>query len=336
MTGKPEKLRDIATRDDIARVSRAFRQSRVLLTAVELDLFSLLAGGGATSAEAAARIGADPRATDRLMNALTALGLLDKEGGRFSNRRAASRFLVRGAPEYMAGLGHSSNQFRRWATLTEAVRAGHSVIEREGGDDGTVEAFIAAMHARALDEADALIAPLDLGGVGRVLDVGGGSGVFAMAFCRAREGLVTVVLDLPRVTRLTREYVAEAGFSGRVETMDGDYLECDFGGGFDLVFFSAVVHINSPDENRLLMRKAFAALVPGGRVVIQDHVMDNDRTTPAAGALFALNMLVSTRGGDTYTEAEIRGWLEDAGLGEVEHLRSAPGASLIIGGKPLV
>ena len=329
----PER-QEITAPEQLDAMAQGFRQSRILFTAYELDLFTAIGEGAATSVEAAARIGADARATDRLMNALATMGLLGKAGGTFTNTPLGTRFLVRGAADFMSNLGHAAGLYGRWASLTEAVRSGGTVLEPVTGDAAEREAFIEAMHRRAVKTADHLIAHIDLEGVGRVLDVGGGSGVYSMAFCRARDGLSAVVLDLPEVTPLTRAYVAEGGFAGRVDTVDGDYLECGFGGGFDLVFFSAIVHSNAPDENRLLMEKAFAALEPGGRIAVQDFVMDETRMEPAAGAVFALNMVVNTRAGDTFTEGEIAGWLTDAGCENIVRCDTGPVTAMMVGGKP--
>jgi SAM-dependent methyltransferase len=321
------------TPEALAALGQSFQQSRVLLTAFELGVFSALAEGPKTSAALAAALATDPRATDRLLNALCALGLVTKSGQSFANSEAAQKYLVRGRPEYLSRLGHSANLYGRWAELTAAVRAGRRVSERRRDPEETA-AFIEAMHYRGQRDAEELVARLDLSGVTRVLDVGGGSGAYAMAFCRARPGIAAEVLDLPEVVPLTRRYVEAAGLSGCVTARPGNYLSDGFGEGFDLVFFSAIVHINPPDENLLLMRKAAAALNPGGRVVVQDFVMNDARTQPPFGAFFALNMLVNTEGGDTYTEAEIRTWLRKAGCPGVARIETGPHTAMIVGRKP--
>ncbi len=334
MTGPGSPQQEISTPQQLETMVQAFRQSRILFTAFELDLFSHVEDGVVTSRDVARRLGADTRATDRLMNALCALGLLHKENGVFRNSDVAARYLVRGSDDFMSNLGHAAGLYGRWATLTAAVMAGGTILDRVTDDRAEREAFIEAMHRRAVKTADELIAHIDLDGVGRVLDVGGGSGVYSMAFCRARDGLTAVVLDLPEVTPLTRQYVAAGGFAERIATVDGDYLAGDFPAGFDLVFFSAIVHANSPGENRLIIEKAFAALAPGGSIAIQDFVMDDSRTEPGHGAIFALNMLVNTRAGDTYTEGEIRGWLEAAGCRDVARRDTCPFTAMLTGRKP--
>ncbi|MBN2139654.1 MAG: methyltransferase domain-containing protein [Desulfovibrionaceae bacterium] len=322
--------------DQIREMAGAFQRSRVLLSAFDLGVFTAIGDSELSADQVAGRVGADNRAADRLLNALTVLGLLEKRAGLFRNTEAAARCLVKGSPDYMAGLGHTSNMYHGWSGLTEALRAGsseNSVRRRHDEDDG-LDAFIAAMHHRARGAADRLAAMIGLSGVGRVLDVGGGSGIFSMAFCLAEPGLRAVILDLPKVAGLARAYVAEAGLSERVEVRAGDFHSADFGSGFDLVLLSAIVHMNSADENRALLAKAYAALNPGGRVAIEDFVMDEDRVSPGRGAIFALNMLVHTEHGDTYTESEIRSWLQEAGFLEVSRTATGPGTSLMTGRRP--
>jgi ubiquinone/menaquinone biosynthesis C-methylase UbiE len=310
-----------------------FQQSRVLLTAFELGLFTALGEGALTPVEASRVLQADLRATSRLMNALVAMGYLDKQGTRYANGAFAARHLAAGRPGYMAGLMHSVHLWKTWSTLTGAVRAGRSVATRESGEAGERwrEAFIAAMHWRGVQQAPVEIALLDLGRVRRMLDVGGGSGAYAMACVRAHPGLEAVVFDLPEILPITRRYVEEAGLAGHVRLVAGDLTTDDLGRDFDFVLISSIVHSFPPEENRRLVAKAARALTPGGQVVVRDFLMDEDRSGPLLSALFALNMLVGTEAGDTYTESEIRGWMEAAGLGGVGRIDTASGASLVVG-----
>lgn len=319
--------------DQIVEMVSAFQKSRIILTAFELDLFTCLGRDGKTSGEAAKIVQADLRGTDRLLNALCALGFLRKEGGRFMNTDISLRYLVKDSEDYLSRIGHSLNIYRTWGTLTDAVKKGTSVTRREY-DSFSLVNFIEAMHHRAKKTADRLVSHVDLAGVERILDVGGGSGVYSMAFVRARPGLRAVVFDLPEVTELARKYIDDAGLSAGITTMDGDYNKDDFGTGYDLAFMSAIVHINSYDENVALMARAYRCLNPGGVIVIQDHIMEDDRTAPVRGALFALNMLVNTQRGDTYTEEEMRQWLEKAGCVDVRRIPTAMENDLMAGKRP--
>jgi 2-polyprenyl-3-methyl-5-hydroxy-6-metoxy-1,4-benzoquinol methylase len=236
----------------------------------------------------------------------------------------------------MAGLAHTAHLWLTWSGLTTAVRRGASVVGDEVNERGDewLRAFIGAMHWRAQQMADQIVRLLDLPGVSRVLDVGGGSGAFSMAFVRAGAGIHAVVFDLPNVIALTKNYVESAGYAAQISTVVGDYRRDQLPEGFDLVFLSAIVHANSFEENRQLLRRCAAAIEPGGQVVVLDQIMNEDRTAPLPAAMFALNMLVGTGAGDTYTEAEVRGWMEEAGLSDIERKDTPFNNTLIIGRKP--
>jgi SAM-dependent methyltransferase len=317
----------------IMELASAFMRSRAFLTACELDLFTAVGSGERASAEVAKDLGTDPRATDRLMNVLCALELLQKRAGRFRNTPVANRFLVQGHPESLGGLMHWVHLWESWSSLTPAVQKGRSVIARpvDARGEAWLRAFIAAMHWRACRHAPGVVASLDLTGVSRVLDVGGGSGAYAMEFVRAKPGIVATVFDLPNVLGLTAEYLKQAGLHDRVTLVAGDYDRDDFGRGFDVVFLSAIIHSNSPQANSALIRKGAASLNPSGQLVVQDFIVDEERVGPTFNVLFALNMLVGTEAGDTYTESEVRQWMQDAGLRGVAKHDTPFGTSLIVG-----
>jgi predicted O-methyltransferase YrrM len=316
--------------EDFMRMMQSWREPRVVLTALELDVFTAV-GGGASAAAVARQLGTDPRGTGFLLHALAALGLLEKRGATFHNAPLAARHLCAGAPhDWRAALFHTAALWHRWSHLTECVRTGRPAPRGADEEAGTV-AFIAAMHQNAATRAPQFVAALDLTGVRRALDVGGGSGAYSIALARAVPGLCVEVLDLPDVVPLAARYAAEAGLSDRVTTRVGDLRADDLGRGYDLVLLSAVCHMLGPGENADLIRRAAAALAPGGRVVVHDYILAPDRTAPAVGALFALNMLVNTPAGGNYTEAEYSGWMREAGLGDLRHGVLPGPTGLVIG-----
>ena len=319
--------------DRIMEMVMAFQKSRVLLTAYELELFTALGNKSKSSAEVAGALGTEKRATDRLMNALCALEILEKKENRFSNSSLSQRFLVKHSPEFMGNLYHSVNLWDTWSTLTQAVYKGTTVMEKKINNRGEkwLTAFIAAMHNRAKKNAPKVVEKLDLSKVTRVLDVGGGSGAYAMAFVKASSNINAAVFDLPNVIPITRQYIEKEGLADKIKTIVGDYTVDPLGKGYDLIFLSSIIHSNSNEVNVKLLKKCSEALNPGGQVVIQDFIMDENRTTPTSGALFALNMLVSTEAGDTYTESEVRDWMTAAGLSSIKRIDSHFGTSLIYG-----
>ena len=325
---------EITKPGELMEIVNAFKMSRMILTGIELKIFDPISSGSMTSLEVAGSIGTDPRATDRLLNALSGTGLLIKTDGYFSNSPFSQKFLVTTSPDFMIGLGHSSDLWKTWSSLTEVVKSGENTSLRgEINDRGPewLESFIGTMHARGVAQGRELAAMLDLSNTHKVLDVGGGSGAFTFGFIEKNPAITGVVLDLPNVTPITRKYIENAGFTGNVTTVDGDYHLAEFEHGFDLVLMSAIIHINNPEENRLLIQKGADSLAEGGQLVIMDHVMNEERTEPFIGALFALNMLVGTKHGDTFTESELRLWMEEAGLTEIRLMTAVSGMQAMVG-----
>jgi len=331
-------MKPITTPAQLMEMVSAFRTSRLILSAIELRIFDILSGKRMTSARIAEIPGTDTRATDRFLNALVGLGLVVKKNGNFVNSGFSEKFLVSTSPLFMSGLDHSVGLWKTWSTLTDAVKAGTSLAETvKNGIDNRgqdwLESFIAAMHARGVEQGRELASMLDLSETRRTLDVGGGSGAFTFAFIERNPEIKGVILDLPNVVSITRKYIDKAGYSGKITTLVGDYLLDDFGKGYDLVLMSAIIHINNPEENSLLIRKGADALEEDGQLIIMDHVMNEARTEPFTGALFALNMLVGTKHGDTYTETELRKWMKDSGLGDIRLLVAESGMQVMFGRK---
>ena len=319
----------------IKDIASAFQKSRVLLSAYELNLFTSIGRSEKTSQQVAAELSTSWRATDRLMNALCAIGLLKKNNNRFSNTEESLNFLVASSDSFLSGLGHSNNMWKSWSYLTESVRQGKPAtqIGVSKRDDKWLTSFIAAMHDRGKVQSEIVADILDLSQVSRVLDIGGGSAVFSMAFVEKSESIKATIFDLPDVIPITLSYIKEAGLSDRINTISGNYNEDNFGSGYDMIFLSSIIHINSNEGNAELIEKCSNALNPGGQIVILDFVMLEDRASPSFGALFALNMLVATDEGDTYTENEMKEWYSMAGITNIVRKDTDFGTSLIIGKK---
>lgn len=306
-----------------------FRTSRIILTGLELELFTALGKESKTSAEVAGIISADTRATDRLMNTLCNMDLLEKKNGQYSNTDFSSQYLVKGKPDYISNLLHSVNLWDSWSGLTEVVRKGKPPARPNEGRKNWLVNFIEAMHYRASKQAPGDISLIDLSGVRNVLDLGGGSGAYAMEFVKSVKEINATVFDLPDVIPLTEKYLKAAGLVERIKTIKGNYLSDGIGSGYDAVFLSAVIHSNSFDENKALIKKCADSLNKNGQVIIQDYVMDEDRISPPMGAMFAINMLVNTQSGDTFTQSEIYSWLKSAGLKEINRKETSHGAAQV-------
>jgi SAM-dependent methyltransferase len=313
--------------EDFNERLRAFMPSRALLSGVELDLFTAI-GSGQRAEQLAAKLCSDLRATEMLANALVALGVLEKREGVFHNTPLAARFLSDDSPDSArAAIMHTVNLWETWSTLTECVRAGTSVLRRAGRkrDAESLKAFIAAMDRIAGERAPLVVRSVG-NGFRHMLDLGGGSGAYSIAFARSNPELHSEVLDVQDVLPLTQGYIKKAGLESRISTRPGDLLADRFGSGYDLILLSSIVHMFSPEQNLDLLRRAYEALAPAGQLVIQEFVLEPDKTAPVFAALFSLNMLTGTEGGASYSETEYEAWLRQTGFSEVNHLR-LPGPS---------
>lgn len=302
--------------EGLRRLAGDFWASRAFLTAVELDLFSAV--NVSAAAEVADRLGTDQRATGMLLDALVALGLLSKNDDHYANTEQTARYLRRGVPDdARAALMNRVHMWDRWSTLTECVREGGSMGVDHGGPSST-KALIAATHRIANLAAPALVAALNLQGIQRMLDLGAGSGAYTMAVLKAHPEATAELLDLPAVLRVATRNIREAGLEQRVTLRAEDFQVAPLGSGFDLVLLSYVMHLYPAESNRRLLARAFDALAPGGRLVIHDYVLNADKTAPRHAALYALNMLVTTRAGSVCSLDEHRADLEVVGFSAVQ------------------
>jgi SAM-dependent methyltransferase len=298
-------------------------ECKVLLTAVKLDLFGAVAGPAKTPADVSRRLHADPRAVELLMNALVAIGLLRKNGEHFVNAPEAEQCLVKGSPMYA---GHllllQDAEWENWGKLETAVQTGKSPVKEHlfRSDPRLAENVLLILHRVALQHAPNLARQIDLTGALTFLDLGGGAGTHAMAFCQAYPSLRATVFDLPETLETTGRLVKEAELEDRVMLLSGDFNRDPLGGPYDAVLMSDILHYQDPGANAALVRKVYNVLAPGGCVIIKDRFLDDDRTTPAWTAVFAVHLMVNTEKGRCYTLNEVSEWLTAAGFRQVDEI----------------
>jgi SAM-dependent methyltransferase len=304
----------------VVDMASAYYASATLFAAVESGIFACLAAEPATSETAAARLGLDPRGVRLLLDACTALGLLVKDGGRYTNSPAAASCLVPGAPSDLTrAIQYNRDVYAAWGRLPELVRTGRPVEAPAlhlGDDPERTRRFVLAMHGRAMGIGRAVVPLLPLANCRRLLDLAGGPGTYAVLMAQANPGLSCTVVDLPGVVAVARELVAQAGLAGRVELVPGDYHTAVFPSGYDVVTIFGALHQESPDAIRDILRRAHAALVPDGRIFILDLMTDDTHAEPVFSALFAVNMALTTDDGWVFADTELAGWLTEAGFAD--------------------
>lgn len=295
----------------------SFRPTAVLGAAAELDLFTKI-GADALSAEAVAgRLTADLRATTMLLDALASLGFLEKSGSQYRVPEPLRPLLASDSPQSVLPMvWHSMNVARAWWQLAQVVQSGkpgeRPVSIR--GPEADRAAFVAAMNTVSAPIADPLVAKLGPPKFRHLLDVGGASGTWTIAFLKAVPNARATLFDLPDAVEQARQRFAGTEWADRVALAPGDFYVDELPAGVDYAWVSAIIHQHSREHNRQLFAKIHRALVPGGRIAIRDVVMDETKTAPQYGALFAINMLANTESGGTFTLGEITDDLAAAGF----------------------
>jgi len=324
------------TMESILNLGHNFMASRVFLTGAELDLFTLLAPKPLSIDEIVAEKKADQRGMTILLDALSALGFLIKNDNKYQTEMSAAHLLTSNSPDSVLAVAlHMNTLWQTWSRLTDVVLGKPPAQMKEQGALAMdhIKAFIGAMHMNALKTAPEVVSAVKPGRARRLIDVGGGSGSYILAFLNAVPDMKATLFDLPEVIEMARERIQTAGMADRVTLMAGDFYRDELPSGNDLALLSAIIHQNSLVQNEILYRKIFCALDSGGRIIVRDHVMSPDRTQPLEGALFAVNMLAGTPQGGTYTFDEIKEGLSAAGFTPIRLIRTKGMSSLVEGFK---
>ncbi len=322
----------------IAGMAGGHAEARAIQIALKLGIFEKLSARALEAKDLASSIGTETRATAILANALVALGLLHKLDGRYRLDQSAQRFLVEASPEYLGGMILFDAQlWDEWGRLEDSVRSGAPARTPDmfQATPAATARFIRAMDSlvRARGDHRWTAEHLDLGAASIIADLGGGPGTYLVEFLRRRPELRGALWDLPATLEVARSMLSqrESTIAPRIELHAVDYLAGELPGPVDAIFMSNIIHSENESVNEALIAKCYRALAPGGLLAIKDHIMNGDLTEPAAGAVFALYLLLTTRGRD-YSFEETARWLGAAGFVEIKMttLPSPPFTSSIV------
>jgi hypothetical protein len=321
------------TPERIMQLGLGFFGSKVLLSAIELGVFTELASGSMKADQLAVRLKLHPRSARDFLDALVALGILQREDGLYGNSEDTDQFLVRGGLSYIGGLLEMANErlYPFWGSLTEALQTGLPQNEIKSGGAGLFEAiygdperlrlFLGAMTGLSMGASKAIAEKFPWGDYKTVVDVGGAQGGLLVQVCRAHPQLTGINFDLPVVGPIFEEYVAANKLSDRLRFMPGNFFDDPLPSA-EVITMGHILHDWNLDEKRTLLDKAYQTLPESGVLIVFEALIDDERKENVFGLLMSLNMLIETPGGFDYTGADCSGWMRDAGFREtrVEHL----------------
>ena len=331
-----EKPRLDTTR--LQKMAQAYWESAALMAAVELEIFTAIAHGQDTISAVAAAAGIGERNAERLLTALSAMTLLSRNGDRFTNAADVERFLVKDSDRYAGPwILFTKPRWEAYGKMSERLR--NTEVNKLGAyKEFTVDdarRYHGATYSIGMGAARLFSRQVDLTGRRTMLDLGGGSGAYSIVATKTYPGLKAIVLDLPPVVVVAREYIEANGASDRVSAIAGDFTESEFPKDVDVVVMASNLPQYEPDLIRLVVRKAFAALVPGGEMHLVGETLHDDRNGPLSAALWGLNEGVYGSTGVAHTESEVKGYLREAGFTGVEVHPFVPGVlSRVAGRKP--
>ena len=328
------------TPQQLLELSGGYWSTCALHAGVKLAVFTPLSAEPLAAPELAGRINCNPRGLAMLLDALSAMGLLDKRDATYVATPFAADFLSRTSPSYLGHIiMHHHHLMAGWANLDQAVRTGAPIRERASHDDveSSRESFLMGMFNLAMLIAPKIVPHIDLSGRRRLLDLGGGPGTYAIHFCQQNPGLSAVICDLPTTRGFAEQTVERFGLSGRISFAAGDFEVEELPGGFDVAWLSHILHGVGPQVCVGILKKTLSALQPGGMILVQEFILDNAKDAPLFPALFSLNMLIGTPDGQAYSEAELMEMLAAAGATDVRRLplELPTGAGVIAGTVPV-
>lgn len=319
------------TSADIRRMALGYRHSVILYVACKYRVFDLLASQPRTSIDLAEELQVNTEGIELLLNVLAMLGLVRKDADRYSNTETSTRFLVSNSADYQGGyVAFAFDRIQMWLKMEERIKNGHPSSDfyeaMVGGNPEKTEHFMAAMHANAIPNARFIVSHIDFSKCQRILDVGGGTGIYSTQLAQKYAQLSADIIDLEPIIPITKKYLEREHVENRVRAMAGDYCKAEsYGRGYDAVLMMAIIHQEPPATLSDMFRYANQALSSRGFLIASTFFLDEDRMGPPFSVMFGLDLFLGTPRGKAYTPADIIGLLKDAGFQEMEHVPIVPG-----------
>jgi len=319
----------------LLQLSSQYWATCTLHAAVKLDVFAAIGDRQLSSKDIAQKRNVNKEGITRLLNALSAMNLLEKSDDKFSNTHTGKTFLSKDSPKYIGNIiTHHHHLVDSWSKLDQAVETGAPVRARVSHTSAEWrESFLMGMFNLAMNLAPVLVDGIDLSERHHMLDLGGGPGTYAIHFCLKNPGLKATVCDLPTTRPFAEKTIEKFGLTDRIDFMDGNYVEEGIEGVYDVAWLSNILHGEGQKECQRIIEKTVSALEPGGMIIVHDFILNSTMDGPLFPALFSLNMLLATPAGQSYSEKQITDMLAKAGVKEIQRLPfQGPNDSGIIAG----
>ena len=320
---------------ELLEVSGAFWKTCALHAAVKLDVFSVIGDDQLSAETVATKINGSLKGVERLLNALVAMDLLEKNDDVYLNIPGGRDFLCRQSDKYIGHIIlHHHHLVEGWSQLDQAVLTGEPIRSRSSfSKEEWRESFLLGMFNLAMNLAPQLVPLIDLSTRRHLLDLGGGPGTYAIHFCQKNPQLKATVFDLPTTRPFAEKTIEKFKLADRIDFMAGNYVEDEIDGKYDAAWLSHILHGEGPQTCREIILKTVSALEPGATIIVHDFILDNSMDGPLFPALFSLNMLLGTSSGQSYSESQITDMLSAAGVGNIQRIpvQSPNDSGIIVG-----
>jgi len=321
--------------DKVMQVITGGWAAAILGSAAKHGIFNALEGGGDNARGVAKKSKVSVRGAQAVLDGLTGMGLTTLSKGRYHNSAEASAFLVKGKTTYLGGMAEVMTvSLTEWAMLPEAVRSGNPTATNtaEMADNEFWHILVPAIASLSLPVAQMVMERLGIAKAGAIrwLDVGGGSGVWSAVWLKANKKAKGVQLDWPVVNRIAKDFVGKFGVGDRFESIDGDFHSIDFGSAqYDYAIYGNIAHQETPEDNVAIFKKFRRALKPGGTLLINDFILNDDRSGHPFAMMFASQMLLVSKAGNAWRQADYREWLAEAGFSSIEFVPTSSPATVV-------
>lgn len=300
-----------------------YRKTKILLVSAKLDIYSALATNRMTAQEIADLIGSDKHATEIFLNALVAIGTLEKKGEKYKNMTLSQKYLVSTSKHY---IGHTlllqDDLWGLWGQLEEVIKTGKSPFDESVWENPKIaRKIIRSVHIRAIERASCIAKKINLYGYETMIDVGGGAGTYSVSFCKENPNLKAFVYDFPFVLDIAKEVIREHKLKNRIKLIPCDIYSDEIKGSFDVALISNVIHEAGTIANMELLKKVYNALNENGKLIIHDRILDESKTYPPEAAILSVNMLLNTQNSRCYSASEIKNWLLEAGFRDISKVK---------------